>query len=78
MNMDEHYIYNYLFRNRLFELDQDLQNLQELFERLCVEKVNLLDRYGLIYTQIKLVRSGLSVLLSLLSRIDGDFKKTNS
>lgn len=69
------FLYNRFFRNSIFKIRLEFQDIQELFENLAGQKIRILDRYSLIYTQIRLVRRELDTLVSMLSKIDEDFRE---
>ena len=69
------FLYNKFFRNSIFNIGLEFQDIQELFENLAGQKIPILDKYSLIYTQIRLVRRELDTLVSMLSKIDEDFRE---
>lgn len=53
----------------------EFQDLQKLFQILCGEEMHLLDRYAIIYQQMRLIREQMTNLKNMLNRVDNDFKE---
>jgi hypothetical protein len=65
-----------LFRNKIFGLRHEFGFARELFVHLVgADAINLLDRYGMVYTQMKLIDREMTTLISMIDdRITKDFK----
>lgn len=69
------FLYNKLFRNKLFDIGQELQTAHQLFQKLTGDKTLLLDRYIIVDNQISAVRRELDILIGYLGKIDSDFRE---
>ena len=72
----DNFLFNKFFRNKIFDLYQQMQDVRDLYIQLVTpEGINLLDRYALVYTQIELVMRDLKTLQSIVDqRIWKDFE----
>lgn len=70
------FLFQKLLRNKIFDAMSDFQNLKELFIHLVgAENINLLDRYGIVYSQMELIERDMKTLQQLVDRnIYKDFK----
>ena len=67
-------IYKNQFHNECFAVSRKLQDLQGLFHVLGGDKILLLDRYMLVERQLQLALRESQSLVSVLKKIDGDFR----
>lgn len=75
MDKKDSFLFKKLFRNGIFNIIYKLQDLEELYIYLIGEdKINLVDRYGIVYSQIEIVKKDVKTLQELIDRnVSKDF-----
>ena len=70
---DIEWVYNNHLRNKCFDINKNLQDLQTFFRILAKDKLIHLDRYMLVERQLQLTLRESQALISVLDKVTGDF-----